>query len=156
MPLDEKRKFGKRNHFDWALRREDSIGEKVDYILGNPVGSGLAENRLEYRWLWRETGDTVRRNLQKATGGTPVLHHLDRTAGFLSRHYCLRACSCKITQHIQRPGGHAAVLGKTSLRTFAAFLPGSKEVIGPRHSLPPAANEGEPWADGLHGCRTNA
>ena len=92
----------------------------------------------------------------RATGGTPVLHHLDRIAGFLSHHYCLRACSCKITQHIQRPGGHAAVFGKTSLRTFAAFLPGSKEVIGPRHSLPPAANEGEPWADGLHGCRTNA
>ena len=105
MPLDEKGKFGKRNHFDRALRREESIGDKVDYILGNPVGSGLTENRLEYRWLWRETGDTVRRNLQKATGGTPVLHHLDRTAGFLSRHYCLRACSCKITQHIQRPGG---------------------------------------------------
>ena len=74
MPLDEKGKFGKRNHFDRALRREESIGDKVDYILGNPVGSGLTENRLEYRWLWRETGDTVRRNLQKATGGTPVLH----------------------------------------------------------------------------------
>ena len=44
--------------FDRALRREESIGDKVDYILGNPVGAGLVENPLEYRWLWRETGET--------------------------------------------------------------------------------------------------
>ena len=34
MPLDEKRKFGKRNHFDRALRREESIGDKVDSFWG--------------------------------------------------------------------------------------------------------------------------
>ena len=53
-----KGKVWEEESFDRALRREESIGDKVDYILGNPVGSGLTENRLEYRWLWRETGDT--------------------------------------------------------------------------------------------------
>jgi REP-associated tyrosine transposase len=42
--------------FDRALRREESIADKVEYILGNPVGAGLVSNPLEYRWSWRETG----------------------------------------------------------------------------------------------------
>ncbi len=37
--------------FDRALRNEDSIPDKVDYILGNPVGAGLVRNPLEYRWM---------------------------------------------------------------------------------------------------------
>jgi putative transposase len=48
-------KVWEEESFDRALRREESIGDKVDYILGNPVGAGLVRNPLEYRWLWRET-----------------------------------------------------------------------------------------------------
>jgi putative transposase len=43
--------------FDRALRCEESVLDKVEYILGNPVGAGLVHNPLEYRWLWRETGE---------------------------------------------------------------------------------------------------
>ncbi len=43
--------------FDRALRREESIEAKIHYILDNPVEPGLAKNPLEYRWLWRHTGE---------------------------------------------------------------------------------------------------
>ncbi len=56
--LGRKGKVWKEESFDRALRREESIADKVDYILGNPVGAGLAKNPLEYRWLWRETAVT--------------------------------------------------------------------------------------------------
>jgi putative transposase len=57
--LERKGKVWEEESFDRALRREESIEDKVDYILGNPVGTGLARNPLEYRWLWRDTGDTA-------------------------------------------------------------------------------------------------
>ncbi len=57
--LGRKGRVWEEESFDRALRQEESIDDKVDYILGNPVGAGLAGNPLEYRWLWRETGDTA-------------------------------------------------------------------------------------------------
>lgn len=57
--LVRKGKVWEEESFDRALRQEESIGDKVDYILGNPVGAGLAKDPLEYRWLWRDTGDTA-------------------------------------------------------------------------------------------------
>ena len=42
--------------FDRALRQEESIQDKVEYMLGNPVGAGLVRNPLDYRWLWPERG----------------------------------------------------------------------------------------------------
>lgn len=65
--LGRKGKLCDEESFDRALRHhEESVGDKVDYILGNPVGAGLAKNPLEYRWLWRETqsypADDARRN----------------------------------------------------------------------------------------------
>jgi putative transposase len=56
--LGRKGKVWEEESFDRALRCEESVGDKVDYILGNPVGAGLAKNPLEYRWLWRYTGVT--------------------------------------------------------------------------------------------------
>jgi len=47
--LGRKGKVWEQESFDRALRREESIGDKVDYILGNPVGDGLVKNPLEYR-----------------------------------------------------------------------------------------------------------
>jgi REP-associated tyrosine transposase len=55
--LGRKGKVWESESFD-RLRQEESIGDKVDYILGNPVGEGLVHNPLEYRWLWRDTGGT--------------------------------------------------------------------------------------------------
>jgi REP element-mobilizing transposase RayT len=67
--LGRQGKVWEAESFDRALRREESIGDKVDYILGNPVGKGLVEKPLEYRWLWRDTGEhTHQDNLQKSDG----------------------------------------------------------------------------------------
>ena len=41
--------------FDRALRKEEHMDEKLIYMLENPVRAGLAENPLDYRWLWRKT-----------------------------------------------------------------------------------------------------
>jgi putative transposase len=56
--LGRKGKVWEEESFDRALRREESIDDKIEYILGNPVGAGLVSNPLEYRWLWRETGES--------------------------------------------------------------------------------------------------
>ena len=38
--------------FDRALRREEKIQEKVDYIIQNPVRAGLVNSALKYPWIW--------------------------------------------------------------------------------------------------------
>ena len=67
--LGRRGKVWEEESFDRALRREESIGDKVDYILGNPVGAGLAANPLEYRWLWRDTGGNDLPEEQRAEFG---------------------------------------------------------------------------------------
>jgi REP element-mobilizing transposase RayT len=69
--LGRKGKIWEEESFDRALRREESILAKLEYIIGNPVRAGLVSNPLEYRWLWRETGsaDTL-----SGRAGTPVIH----------------------------------------------------------------------------------
>jgi len=54
--IGRKGKVWEEESFDRALRKEESIGQKIEYILGNPVSEGLVENPLEYRWLWRDAG----------------------------------------------------------------------------------------------------
>jgi len=52
--------LGRRGHvwqdesFDHILRSDESAREKVEYICGNPVRKGLAQNENSYPWLWRE------------------------------------------------------------------------------------------------------
>lgn len=41
--------------FDRALRDEEQIGQKIDYMLENPVRAGLVMNPVEYPWIWRKT-----------------------------------------------------------------------------------------------------
>ncbi len=41
--------------FDCALRREEQLGDKIDYMLGNPVRAGLVRNPMDYPWMWRKT-----------------------------------------------------------------------------------------------------
>jgi REP element-mobilizing transposase RayT len=57
--LGRKGKVWEQEFFDRALRREESIADKVEYILGNPIASGLVDNPLDYRWTWRDTGDSL-------------------------------------------------------------------------------------------------
>ena len=47
--------------YDRWMRDEDEIAEKWEYIVGNAVKAGLAEQAEHYRSLY-----------QKTTGGTPV------------------------------------------------------------------------------------
>lgn len=54
--LGRKGKVWQEESFDRALRREERVGYRLDYMLQNPVRAGLAENPLDYRWLWRNTG----------------------------------------------------------------------------------------------------
>jgi len=57
--LGRKGKVWEEESFDRAIRREERIGDKLDYILGNPVAAGLVNNPLEYRWLWRDRGESI-------------------------------------------------------------------------------------------------
>jgi putative transposase len=54
--LGRKGRVWEEESFDRALRREESIADKIDYMMGNPVAAGLVQNPLEYRWMWRDTG----------------------------------------------------------------------------------------------------
>jgi REP element-mobilizing transposase RayT len=47
--------------YDRWMRDDDEIAEKWEYIVGNPVKSGLVEQAEQYCWLY-----------QKKTGETPV------------------------------------------------------------------------------------
>ncbi len=67
--LGTRGKVWEEESFDRALRPEESIGDKIEYILGNPVGAGLAANLLEYRWLWRDTGEVDSPEEQRAEFG---------------------------------------------------------------------------------------
>jgi len=38
--------------FDHVLRSQDSLSERVSYIVFNPVRAGLVTGWRDYRWLW--------------------------------------------------------------------------------------------------------
>jgi REP element-mobilizing transposase RayT len=39
--------------FDHVLRSNDSLVDRVDYVLQNPVRAGLVLTEEEYRWIWK-------------------------------------------------------------------------------------------------------
>ena len=39
--------------FDHMLRSNENLGDKVEYLLMNPVRAGLVQDWKEYAWLWR-------------------------------------------------------------------------------------------------------
>ena len=49
--------------FDRVLRSSENLGEKIQYILDNPVRAGLASTSEEYRWLWRRPPDDNKNQL---------------------------------------------------------------------------------------------
>jgi putative transposase len=54
--------------FDRALRREEDVDQKIDYMLENPVRAGLVRNPLDYPWIWRKVDGVEKINFA-ATGG---------------------------------------------------------------------------------------
>jgi|SRR5579862_1231089 len=52
--------------FDRALRREEELDRKIDYMLENPVRAGLVRSPLNYRWMWRKTDYERARSVQFA------------------------------------------------------------------------------------------
>jgi len=50
--LGRKGTVWQQESFDRVLRREERIGDKLDYILANPMRAGLAKAPGEYLWLW--------------------------------------------------------------------------------------------------------
>jgi len=49
---DREGQVWQRESFDRALRREEKIQEKVDYIIQNPVRAGLVNSASKYPWIW--------------------------------------------------------------------------------------------------------
>jgi REP element-mobilizing transposase RayT len=41
--------------FDRALRREEHLASKIEYMLLNPVRAGLVRDPIAYPWMWRKT-----------------------------------------------------------------------------------------------------
>ena len=41
--------------FDRGLRQEEQLGDKIEYMLLNPVRAGLVRDPMAYRWMWRKT-----------------------------------------------------------------------------------------------------
>jgi putative DNA methylase len=52
--------------FDRALRREEALDAKIEYMIANPVRAGLVSTSAEYRWIWIEGLES------SSTGGAPV------------------------------------------------------------------------------------
>jgi len=40
--------------FDHALRKEETLAAKVEYLKKNPVRRGFVKKPEEYKWLWSE------------------------------------------------------------------------------------------------------
>jgi len=40
--------------FDHVIRSSESLNEKVEYVVQNPVRKGLVSRPEVYKWLWRK------------------------------------------------------------------------------------------------------
>ena len=40
--------------FDHVIRSSESLNEKVEYVMQNPVRKGLVSRPEDYKWLWRK------------------------------------------------------------------------------------------------------
>jgi len=50
--------------FERALRQEEDVYQKLDYMLENPVRGGLVRNPLDYPWIWRKVDGPERIRLK--------------------------------------------------------------------------------------------
>jgi putative transposase len=51
--LNRRGKVWQEESFDRALRREEQVMEKLQYMMENPVRAGLVSNPLDYPWICR-------------------------------------------------------------------------------------------------------
>jgi REP element-mobilizing transposase RayT len=54
--LGRKGRVWQDESFDHVLRNDESLAQKIAYVLENPVRAGLVTRLFEYRWFWREPG----------------------------------------------------------------------------------------------------
>jgi len=54
--------------FERALRREEDVEQKIDYMLENPERAGLVRNPLGYPWIWRKLDGTEKISFAARTG----------------------------------------------------------------------------------------
>lgn len=52
--LGRKGRVWQTESFDHVLRSSESLDAKVQYVLENPVRSGLVGTWAEYPWVWRK------------------------------------------------------------------------------------------------------
>jgi len=52
--LGRKGRVWQPESFDHALRCSDNLDAKTDYLLQNPVRSGLVREWQDYPWVWRK------------------------------------------------------------------------------------------------------
>ena len=52
--LGRKGRVWQDDSFDHVLRNDESLAEKIAYVLENPVRAGLVATPSEYRWFWRK------------------------------------------------------------------------------------------------------
>jgi REP element-mobilizing transposase RayT len=57
--------------FDRALRNEEDLASKIEYMINNPVRAGLVVTPAAYRWIWVETAESCSAGRAR-TGGAPV------------------------------------------------------------------------------------
>ena len=50
--ISRKGKVWQDESFDHVLRGDESLANRMAYLLDNPVRAGLVKNPAEYRWLW--------------------------------------------------------------------------------------------------------
>jgi REP element-mobilizing transposase RayT len=55
--LRRRGKVWQEESFDHVLRREEKIGDKLDYVFANPRRAGLVERAGEYAWLWPKVAE---------------------------------------------------------------------------------------------------
>ena len=42
-----------REYFDRVIRSDEDLRKKAEYVIANPVRTGLVERAEDYRWIWR-------------------------------------------------------------------------------------------------------
>jgi putative transposase len=50
--LNRQGKVWQDEYFDTAIRRSESLEQKVEYVRQNPVRGGLVKTAEDYRWTW--------------------------------------------------------------------------------------------------------
>ena len=74
--IERKQTVWQEESFDHVLRSSESLDQKVQYILENPVRRGLVTDWRQYRWIWypdtataRVAADALVRRVERGSTG---------------------------------------------------------------------------------------